>query len=145
MNKRPKTLNKTTKTWTPSEYPKRAWLYQVLMAWSHAYLALGCVSKWCGAANMDTCNEKSSANLFAHFTIKKIVNYASRTGARGRFVIPKTHSSSCSLTGEYCHVHITLNHTLASYRLNTQGKWFTISLLPNNFTKHSAQRNTRAR
>ena len=60
---------------------------------------------------MDTY-KKSQANLFVYFTIKKIVNYASRTGAIGRFVIQKTHSSSRSLTGEYGHLHTTLNRTL---------------------------------
>ena len=38
---------------------------------------------------MDAYNEKSQVNLFVYFTSKKIATYASRTGARGRFVIPK--------------------------------------------------------
>ena len=60
---------------------------------------------------MTTYKDTSWANLFPHLTIKKIATYASGTGDRGRFVIQKTHSGSCRLTGEYGCFQITLNRT----------------------------------
>ena len=36
----------------------------------------------------------------------------------------KTHSSSRSLTGEYCHIHITLNRTPSQAKVKNVGSFW---------------------